>query len=582
MRAIGLLACALPRRLALAIAEGFGHLVWRLYRLTPVRDFVPTTLRTAWPQLTEREVDRLGSRSLALLTCSIAEVMRFALLENEIEDIVEVVDGHHLEGALAGGSGAIIATAHFGNWELLGAALARKFRPLSVLVQTPSQDAFARLFVEYRRKVGVTTYANSGPQSLRPAIRALREGQLLGLLCDQHGAAREGRGKLLGQPVWVPLGPFTLSRRTGAPIVPARLVRGSDQRHRLILDPPLSVDPDPDVNAQRLLDRYSEWIERDPDHWLWAHNRWEFLAQEAQVAQVAPEPPPEHPASKALGVLAAGLLLLSARPALALGLEHPLLVSYPRRLEVVDALDPDTHGDVPLPGAADAALRLHDRDALVVHVPTASEVAIVDLEPFSVSRFQVVKRFVAPELAVYDVGLEEAAGHVLLGFERTVVADFDEKTWTARIGFDRPDEIPYPFSSGKTLYLPGGVFVLHQGDLAFEDPALDSQGEAADAEPIRLLRRPTAMIADPAGDAVYVAEAGQDARGFLAHLDPTDVRIVQEVAAPAPLTSLAWVDYRTLAVQAGARIGLFDTRKGTFVRWFTLPDGPPLRLLSAR
>jgi cell division topological specificity factor MinE len=134
------------------MADAFAACVWAIYRLTPFRGFVGQNVQAAGLPV---EVARLSIRNLA--RC-IVEILRFPEL-GEIRyegwENVEAVDG-----------GIIIATMHFGNWELLGAALAAKGLPLHVLVQPPSQDAFGKLFLEFRAKVGVTTHANSGAASL--------------------------------------------------------------------------------------------------------------------------------------------------------------------------------------------------------------------------------------------------------------------------------------------------------------------------------------------------------------------------------------------------------------------------------
>ncbi len=584
MRTLGAVACTLPRRLALGIATAFARVVWRIYRLTPYRDFVSTNIRTAWPEMSARQANELGSDALVLLTRSIVELMRYPLLDQEGSRIIEISGREHLEASLAAGQGAIIVSAHFGNWELMGATLAREFGRVSALVQTPSKDAFARLFIEYRAMVGGRTISNTGPQSIRAALRALRAGEMLMLLVDQHGPAREATATFLGQRVWVPLGPFTLARRTGAAIVPARMVRGPGDRHRLILEPALDLDPDPQVNAQQIVDRYQAWIRANPDHWLWVHNRWEFLAEEAsQAASQAPDGAIARKLTGPLAALVGALLLFGSTRAAAWGLSRPILVAYPDHLEVVDTLHPDTYGAVPLPGPADAGLYLPRENLLVVHIPSRSEVDLVDLKPFSLRRFEIIKTFNAPELGAYDLGFEQAAGRVLLGFGRTVIAHFGERTWDFEIGFDRPDEIPYPFTTGTTLYLPAGVFDLDRGELEFEATSLDPTGSAADGMPIALARRPVAMIANRPGKLLYVAEAGADGKGLLACIDVRKRTVTAQIPAPAPLTSLAWVDPRTLAALAGNRIGLYDVSRGAFVRWIPLaPHGrQPLRLFSA-
>jgi KDO2-lipid IV(A) lauroyltransferase len=242
------------------MADAFAACVWAIYRLTPFRGFVGQNVQAAGLPV---EVARLSIRNLA--RC-IVEILRFPEL-GEIRyegwENVEAVDG-----------GIIIATMHFGNWELLGAALAAKGLPLHVLVQPPSQDAFGKLFLEFRAKVGVTTHANSGAASLRPVLRALARKEALGLLADQHGEAQEAIVRFFGHPVSAPTGPVFFAKRTGAAILPTFIVRQPDHSHTVHVLPRLVPTDDVQADMQALYALYEEFIRRHPDHWLWVHDRW--------------------------------------------------------------------------------------------------------------------------------------------------------------------------------------------------------------------------------------------------------------------------------------------------------------------
>ena len=112
--------------------------------------------------------DAVAYASIRNLARGIAEILRFPELGP-----IAYEGWEHVEAAQAAGKGVIIATMHFGNWEVLGGALAAKGLPLHVLVQPPSQDAFGKLFIEFRNLVGVTTHANSGAASLRPETTSM-------------------------------------------------------------------------------------------------------------------------------------------------------------------------------------------------------------------------------------------------------------------------------------------------------------------------------------------------------------------------------------------------------------------------
>lgn len=253
----------LPRGLTLRLSDAFAACVWGLYRLTPHRDFIARNVRAAGMP------EAIAYASIRNLSRGISEILRFPELGE-----ISYEGWEHVEAAQAAGKGIIIATMHFGNWEVLGGALAAKGLPLHVLVQPPSQDAFGRLFLEFRNMVGVTTHANSGATSLRPVLRALARNEALGLLADQHGEAQDAIVKFFGHPVSAPTGPVFFAKRTGAAILPTFIVRQEDGSQVVHVLPRLVPTDDVRADMQALYALYEDFIRRHPDHWLWVHDRW--------------------------------------------------------------------------------------------------------------------------------------------------------------------------------------------------------------------------------------------------------------------------------------------------------------------
>ncbi|MNT09101.1 Lipid A biosynthesis lauroyl acyltransferase [compost metagenome] len=290
MKGVQALAMALPRPLALRAGVRFADALYGVYRLTPFRDFIYGNIRRAYPQgMSDREVHRLAHAHLRNLLRSIVELLRFGVLSRDGLDRLVTWEGReHLDRAIAEGRPIIMVSAHYGNWELLGASFRAQGVPLHVLVQVPSKDAFGQLFIEARDMVGVRTYANRGPASLRPVLRALKRGEALGILVDQHGEAKEAVATLYGRPVSVPMGAFFFAEKTGAAILPMFCVRGADDRHVIHVEPELVPTGDAQEDARRLYAVLETYLRRYPEMWLWAHNRWEKEDEVRAIAQEVP------------------------------------------------------------------------------------------------------------------------------------------------------------------------------------------------------------------------------------------------------------------------------------------------------
>ena len=105
---------------------------------------------------------------------------------------------------------------------------------------------------------------------------------------DRPMPREEGvRVTIFGSPAYVPAGAATLSLRTGAPIIPAGVVRLPDNRFLCMVDRCICYEPtdndEEDIQAltQRIMDALSRWVKQNPDQWFMFRRMWP-----------APEPDP--------------------------------------------------------------------------------------------------------------------------------------------------------------------------------------------------------------------------------------------------------------------------------------------------
>ena len=194
----------------------------------------------------------------------------------EVDDSVEI-----LREQLAGGRGAIVITAHIGNWELLAATLRRIGLEGAVVGYEKRRDPSAAWLVELRRSYGVDTIPqHSHPRAL---VRVLERGQVLGLLCDLE--VRRLAGEYLdffGTPALTMTAPAALARARRTPLIPVRCVLPEEDaaRYRLQVEEPLEYDARlPRAEAtrelmQRVNDLFVGWIREHPAQWAWHQPRW--------------------------------------------------------------------------------------------------------------------------------------------------------------------------------------------------------------------------------------------------------------------------------------------------------------------
>lgn len=182
--------------------------------------------------------------------------------------------------AYAQGRGIVFLTPHLGSFELSSSYGARRWGaqhgPITVLYRPARQPWLARMMQTARDK----PYVNNVPTTLagvRQMLKALRQGQAVGLLPDQVPP--------VGQGVWAPFfgrDAYTmtlaarLARQSGAAIILARcerLPRGAGfALHLERLQEPLPQD---EVLAATQINRAMESVIRQsPQQYLWGYARY--------------------------------------------------------------------------------------------------------------------------------------------------------------------------------------------------------------------------------------------------------------------------------------------------------------------
>lgn len=142
--------------------------------------------------------------------------------------------------AMAKGKGVILALPHVGSWEWGGAWLALKGYPMTSVAEPIASGELYRWFVDQRRRMGLTIVALDG-RTGPTLLRTLRQGGLVGLLCDRDVMGGGVEVEFFGERTTLPAGPATLALRTGATLIAAAVYSGPGPSHTGVLLAPVDT-----------------------------------------------------------------------------------------------------------------------------------------------------------------------------------------------------------------------------------------------------------------------------------------------------------------------------------------------------
>jgi KDO2-lipid IV(A) lauroyltransferase len=253
-------------------------LLWRSERLRIINtiDRVYNRLQIAPPA----NLNLIVKRVFLHFALNIFEIMRFPVISSaELERKVIFHDIENLDQALNKGRGVIFALPHIGNWEILGAAIAKKGYKLNSFYLAQKTDELGSLLDHFRSFSGILLHDRD--RGGIKALKALKKGEILGMIADQDGANQGVYLDFLGHFVSVPAGPANWSLKTGAVLVPLySLRRGLSNTFDAWFLP--GFTPEEAKNHQqkvvkrtlKLCNWMQQLIMENPHQYLWFYDRF--------------------------------------------------------------------------------------------------------------------------------------------------------------------------------------------------------------------------------------------------------------------------------------------------------------------
>lgn len=268
---------AMPESLALATGSGIGRAFSRVD--SHYRRLALANVGLVFPDWTAVQRRDFVRRNFAEMGRAAAEWARMpSLSDDEVRARVDIAGIEHLQAALEAGRGALVATAHYGYWEMILRAVPLRMPGFAITaVEAPQPNPYLAGLLGSRRYHGGQLLRQDA-LSIR---RALRHNAAVGVLADHYLSPRKGGvlAPFLGMPAWSNPGPAVLALSARCPVVVAHIRRVGETHHRL----EFATIEQPDVGERvsaiaelttRINAAIGEIIRSEPESWLWSNHRW--------------------------------------------------------------------------------------------------------------------------------------------------------------------------------------------------------------------------------------------------------------------------------------------------------------------
>jgi KDO2-lipid IV(A) lauroyltransferase len=291
-------AAVLFSLLPLELASAFGG--WIVGRIGPRmkrHQRALTQIRAVFPELEDKEVQRIAAQSWNNLGRSIAELPRLDQILSSSDRISFDDPGDLLRSLRESQTGAVFTAGHFGNWELVPGLSRFAGLPLTAFYREMSNKLVEPWLRDVRlRAIPRGNLVASSSQGVAAASAAIKRKEGVGVLADlfePSGIETE----FLGFPTRSLSLPATLALRGRIPtIMLVAVLRKPGVRFQVVVR---GVDVAKTGKLRDRIARTTHCIDREletlirahPEQWFWSTNRWKGTQLPPQQAR------PEKPVS---------------------------------------------------------------------------------------------------------------------------------------------------------------------------------------------------------------------------------------------------------------------------------------------
>ena len=189
------------------------------------------------------------------------------------------------------GTPVIFVTAHMANWEALSAFDRLSGRKLLTIYRRPNNVYVDKLLKLRTHGLPIQMIDKSNRTGIH-LLRQLRAGGAVGLFIDQKGSTGDLLLPFMGKDAITVRTPAVLAAKTGAMVIPVRMIRKNRHDFHIAVFPPLPPITDTGPEAASALmrqvnDIFTGWVEETPEQWLWIHRRWKNAGSQSDDTKTA-------------------------------------------------------------------------------------------------------------------------------------------------------------------------------------------------------------------------------------------------------------------------------------------------------
>ncbi|GAG64066.1 unnamed protein product [marine sediment metagenome] len=256
----------------------FGARLWMLtgVDVKTIRNNVSKVLNL---NINDKEIHRIANRIFINWAKNIVDFLKHPIISKEkLKQRVEIEGLEHLDNALKRGRGAVIITAHIGNFEWGACRIAVEGYKIWGLSLVRKNKLVEKFFESNRLSKGFKTlYINR----MLNVFRMLKNNEIVAIPSDWDPTGQATRPfKFFGKTAYLPTGALMIALKSGATLIPSFIWKKDKYNHFQIVEKPIDLIREGDKetlinkNMEKVLEVMEKYIRDNISEWEMFHDIW--------------------------------------------------------------------------------------------------------------------------------------------------------------------------------------------------------------------------------------------------------------------------------------------------------------------
>ncbi len=240
------------------------------------KNLVNSNILKALPNLSQNEIKKISDGMWSNYGRILSEyvfIKRFR--QSKLEQNISIEGQEILDKIKKNNEPVIFVSGHFNNFELMAMHIEKSGINLAAIYR-PLNNIFLNFIMEkIRKKYICQNQIKKGISGTKKLLSFFKNGSSIALMIDQR-VSQGIKSNFFNQEAFTTTIPAQFVKKFKCKVVPIYIERIKDINFKLTIHEPLEYPKDASINSITLdLNLMLEkMILKNPDQWIWSHNRW--------------------------------------------------------------------------------------------------------------------------------------------------------------------------------------------------------------------------------------------------------------------------------------------------------------------